>query len=96
MTYPDGKTETLLSVPDYDFGWQSVYRFEKPLRVPKGSKLTWIGRWDNSADNPRNPDPTQGRPLGLADLGRDAERLDGGRVEKGKALSEVVLAKGRK
>ena len=65
MTYPDGTTTTLLSVPDYDFGWQSVYRFEKPLQVPKGSKLTWTGRWDNSADNPRNPDPTKAVRWGL-------------------------------
>jgi len=59
VTYPDGKTETLLSVPDYDFNWQSVYRFAEPLKIPKGSKLTWTGHWDNSADNPRNPDPTK-------------------------------------
>jgi peroxiredoxin len=59
LTYPDGRKETILSVPDYDFGWQSGYLFEKPLPVPKGSKLTWIGRWDNSADNPRNPDPNK-------------------------------------
>ena len=52
-------------MPDYDFGWQSGYRFEKPLRVPKGSKLTWIGHWDNSADNPRNPDPTKAVRWGL-------------------------------
>jgi peroxiredoxin len=65
MTYPDGTTTTLLSVPDYDFGWQSAYRFEKPLHVPKGSKLTWTGRWDNSADNPRNPDPTKAVRWGL-------------------------------
>jgi peroxiredoxin len=58
-TYPDGKTETLLSVPDYDFGWQSVYRFAEPLKIPKGTKLTWSGTWDNSPDNPRNPDPTK-------------------------------------
>jgi peroxiredoxin len=56
-TYPDGKTETLLSVPDYDFGWQSVYRFADPVPIPKGTKLAWVGVWDNSADNPRNPDP---------------------------------------
>jgi hypothetical protein len=65
VTYADGATETLLSVPDYDFGWQSVYRFEKPLHIPKGSKLTWIGRWDNSKDNPRNPDPTKAVQWGL-------------------------------
>ena len=65
MTYADGKTETLLSVPDYDFGWQSAYRFAQPLHVPKGSKLTWIGHWDNSQDNPRNPDPTKAVHWGL-------------------------------
>ena len=62
---PDGGSDTILSVPDYDFGWQSVYRFAKPLAVSKGSKLTWIGRWDNSADNPRNPDPEKRVHWGL-------------------------------
>jgi peroxiredoxin len=65
LTYPDGKTDTLLSVPDYDFNWQSVYRFKEPLRIPKGSKLTWTGHWDNSADNPRNPDPSKTVHWGL-------------------------------
>ena len=65
LTYPDGTTTTVLAVPDYDFGWQSAYRFEKPLLVPKGSKLTWTGHWDNSADNPRNPDPTKAVRWGL-------------------------------
>jgi len=65
LTTPDGTTETLLSVPDYDFGWQSVYRFAKPLSIRKGSKLTWIGRWDNSEDNPRNPDPAKAVHWGL-------------------------------
>jgi peroxiredoxin len=64
-TYPDGRTETLLSVPDYDFNWQSIYRFAEPLKIPKGTKLTWIGHWDNSADNPRNPDPTKEVRWGL-------------------------------
>jgi peroxiredoxin len=65
LTYADGSATTLLSVPDYDFGWQSVYRFESPLFVPKGSRLTWIGHWDNSADNPRNPDPKKTVRWGL-------------------------------
>jgi peroxiredoxin len=65
LTYADGTTKTLLSVPDYDFGWQSVYRFTEPLHVPKGTKLTWVGQWDNSADNPRNPDPTKAVRWGL-------------------------------
>jgi hypothetical protein len=64
-TYPGGKTETLLSVPDYDFNWQSVYRFAEPLKIPKGTKLTWTTTWDNSPDNPRNPDPTKSVAWGL-------------------------------
>jgi peroxiredoxin len=59
LTRPDGSRETLLSVPDYDFNWQSVYRFVQPIKVSKHSRLRWIGVWDNSADNPRNPDPTR-------------------------------------
>jgi hypothetical protein len=64
-TYPDGRSETLLHVPDYDFNWQSSYRFRKPLSIPKGTKLTWSGTWDNSADNPRNPDPQKTVRWGL-------------------------------
>jgi peroxiredoxin len=65
VTYPDGKRETLLSVPDYDFGWQSIYRFAEPLNIPKGTKLTFTARWDNSADNPRNPDAKKAVRWGL-------------------------------
>ena len=57
LTRPDGSRETLLSTPYYDFNWQSVYRFAEPLRVAAGSRLTIVGVWDNSAENPNNPDP---------------------------------------
>ncbi len=57
--YPDGKTETLLSVPQYDFNWQHTYRFAEPLKLPKGSKIRVVAHFDNSADNPANPDPTK-------------------------------------
>ena len=52
LKFPGGKTETILSVPYYDFNWQSVYRFADPLQVPQGTELTVTGVWDNSADNP--------------------------------------------
>ena len=57
--YPGGKTETLLSVPHYDFNWQIVYYLEKPLKLPMGTKVEVTAHWDNSANNPRNPDPTK-------------------------------------
>ena len=56
--YPDGKHETLLRVPRYDFNWQIVYYQVKPLRLPKGTELRVTGHWDNSASNKWNPDPT--------------------------------------
>jgi peroxiredoxin len=55
--YPDGKKEILLSVPRYDFGWQSVYRLAEPVAMPKGAKLHCVAHFDNSAKNPNNPDP---------------------------------------
>ena len=55
--YPDGKKEILLSVPGYDFNWQHRYRFAKPFRVPAGTKIECVAHFDNSADNPANPDP---------------------------------------
>lgn len=53
----DGKTTTLLEVPHYDFNWQLQYRFAEPVPVPRGSGLTYTAWYDNSADNPANPDP---------------------------------------
>ncbi len=65
LTRADGKSETLLNVPDYDFNWQSVYAFAEPIKVGKGDKLSWQAWWDNSPDNPRNPDPTKEVRWGL-------------------------------
>lgn len=56
---PDGKKETILSVPRFDFNWQSVYRLAEPLRVTKGTVIHCVAHFDNSAKNPNNPDPSQ-------------------------------------
>jgi hypothetical protein len=57
--YPDGKKETLLSVPRYDFNWQSVYRLAEPKAVPAGTKVHCVAHFDNSIKNLNNPDPTK-------------------------------------
>ena len=57
LVYPDGRTETILSVPGYDFNWQTYYMFEKPLVIPKGSRITASAWYDNSAAKKTNPDP---------------------------------------
>ena len=54
---PGGATETMLEVPRYDFNWQLLYRLAEPLRVPAGSMLKATAWYDNSANNPANPDP---------------------------------------
>lgn len=56
--YPDGRTETILSVPTYDFNWQTDYVFKAPLKLPKGTKIRSTAWYDNSATNKWNPDPS--------------------------------------
>jgi mono/diheme cytochrome c family protein len=57
--YPDGKKEILLSVPQYDFNWQSAYRLKSPKRLPAGTRIDCTAHYDNSKGNPANPDPTK-------------------------------------
>jgi hypothetical protein len=59
VVYPDGRSEVLLSVPHYDFAWQSSYRLAQPLKLPAGARIECVAHFDNSADNPNNPDPTK-------------------------------------
>lgn len=59
LTTPDGKTETLLDIPHYDFNWQIQYQYAQPKFVPAGSKIRVTAVFDNSAGNPANPDPNK-------------------------------------
>jgi mono/diheme cytochrome c family protein len=54
----DGE-EVLLDVPEYDFNWQTCYRLKEPRSVKKGTKIKVYVKYDNSASNPANPDPTK-------------------------------------
>jgi hypothetical protein len=53
---PDGRIVPLIGIADWDFRWQHVYRFVTPLHLPKGTRLSMHYTYDNSADNPRNPE----------------------------------------
>jgi hypothetical protein len=57
LELPDGTKKVVLSVPRYDFNWQTYYMFKEPLQVPKGSRLVSSAWYDNSAANKSNPDP---------------------------------------
>jgi peroxiredoxin len=59
LVYPDGRKEILLSVPQYDFNWQSAYRLKSPKLVPAGSTIECTAHYDNSKGNPANPDASK-------------------------------------
>ena len=63
--YPDGRREILLDVPQYDFDWQLFYYPEEPKFMPAGSSVEIVALYDNSADNPNNPDPNRDVGFGL-------------------------------
>jgi hypothetical protein len=58
ITAPGGHVETLLKVDHYDSQWQINYRLAQPRLLKAGTQLTWVGYFDNSPNNPANPDPT--------------------------------------
>jgi mono/diheme cytochrome c family protein len=57
IVYPDGREQTILDVPKFDFNWQIQYELEEPLHIPAGSKILGIGFYDNSPKNRWNPAP---------------------------------------
>ena len=59
VTYPDGRKDTILSVPKYDFNWQTDYVFKQPLKLAKGTTLHATAWYDNSTANKANPDPAK-------------------------------------
>jgi hypothetical protein len=63
--HSDGRREILLDVPRFDFNWQSFYYPDEPKRLPAGTVIEVVAHFDNSADNPANPDPNQAVGWGL-------------------------------
>ncbi len=52
---PDGRRRVLLHIPDWNFDWQGQYWYPEPVRLPAGTRVEMEFGYDNSADNPRNP-----------------------------------------
>ncbi len=59
VTRPGESPQVILSVPAFDFGWQSYYNLAPPLELPKGSRIDCLAHFDNSAKNPYNPDSSK-------------------------------------
>jgi hypothetical protein len=55
--YPDGTSKVLLNMPKYDFQWQREYIYKDLIDLPAGTKLVADYWYDNSPNNPANPDP---------------------------------------
>ncbi len=66
---PDGNYGLLLRVEPYRFEWQLNYRLSDPLLIPKGTRLRCTAWYDNSVNNPRNPDPSA--EIGYGEQSRD-------------------------
>ncbi|MDA9902554.1 hypothetical protein N9D99_08565, partial [Gammaproteobacteria bacterium] len=58
LVYPDGDTEEILNVPNYQFNWQKTYDFKEPKFIPAGTEMVFRATFDNSEMNPSNPDPS--------------------------------------
>tara|TARA_Y100000739_G_scaffold163277_1_gene141409 strand:+ start:189 stop:1898 length:1710 start_codon:yes stop_codon:yes gene_type:complete len=63
--YPDGTISDLLNVPNYSYAWQPTYDLEEPILLPAGTKVHVDGAFDNSENNPANPDPSKELTFGL-------------------------------
>jgi hypothetical protein len=62
--YPDGSSEELINIAQFNYAWQMSYTYAEPKFVPAGTKITAVGAFDNSAQNPANPDPERTVPWG--------------------------------
>lgn len=59
LVHEDGRRETLLSVPRYNFYWQTLYKLKKPIAIPKGARIAVTAHFDNSTRNKYNPDASR-------------------------------------
>jgi hypothetical protein len=59
LVYPTNETQIVLNVPRYNWHWQNWYTLDKPILLPKGTRIECTAHFDNSPNNPDNADPTK-------------------------------------
>ncbi len=100
MNLQDGnQATTLIRLPRYDFNWQLTYKLKEPIPLRPGMRLEAIGYFDNSANNPFNPDPKatvkwgeqswEEMMYGFFDIAIDASFKDTADWYKGKASKDI-------
>lgn len=90
LVYPDGQSQIVLDVPHYEFDWQIIYYEAKPLHIPKGTRMEITAHWDNSANNPFNPDPRAEVHLGPQNTDEMLVCHTGFTVDRRATLSNLV------
>jgi hypothetical protein len=68
ITTPEGDTLPLVHIPAWDFRWQEIYRFRHPIKVEKGSVIHLECTYDNTADNPANPNSPPKNIFSMGDM----------------------------
>jgi hypothetical protein len=63
--YPDGTSEELINIANYNYNWQLAYTYKEPKAMPAGTVITATGAFDNSEQNKMNPDANRSVPWGL-------------------------------
>ena len=101
-TYPDGKKEILLDVPNYDFNWQTSYRLAQPKSLPSGTRVQCVAHFDNSENNLNNPDPSKEvrwgpqtwdeMMIGYFDIARPVKHTDDNQPKKPKSKPQLDKA----
>jgi hypothetical protein len=57
VKFPQGYSKPLVCINDWDPDWQLVYYLKEPMKIPAKSRIYVTGTYDNSSQNPRNPNP---------------------------------------
>jgi len=98
-TLPDGSTQPLLWIPDWDFAWQDRYTYKTPVPLPKDTRIEVSIRYDNSADNPRNPSTPPKRVLwgeqSFDEMGNVTIQMVAQRKEDEAVLQQTLAARTR-
>ena len=66
ITKPGEAPQVVLSVPAYDFGWQTYYVLDEPMLLPKGTRIDCLAHFDNSSEQPVQPRPEEAGPAGAS------------------------------
>jgi hypothetical protein len=97
-TLPDGTTQPLLWIQDWDFNWQDRYVYKSPVLLPKGTRIDVRLVYDNSADNPRNPSPESPKRVlwgeqSFDEMGAVGVAMQAVRVEDEPVIQKMLAAR---